>query len=67
MTRLTSQIEEVLEEVETCELISRLAVEEATRQLNRERASELRRVAERAQEVDSEEDREGNLPDGRGD
>ena len=61
MTKITEQIEDVLEEVETCELIARLAVDETTRQLNRERALELRRLAERAGEQES------NLPEGRGD
>src|SRR5437868_15334580 len=65
MSTLSITVEEIFKEIETCELVAGLATDSETRRVNHERAAKLRELADRAKQIDHEEDQQGDRSDGR--
>jgi hypothetical protein len=57
MSELSIKIEEILKEIENCELVASLATDPDTRRLNHQRAEELRELAAEAKRADAKQAR----------
>jgi hypothetical protein len=65
MSKLSQQLEQLLKEIETCELIASLATDPMARKANETRVEELRELAREMQETIDEAAQTGHLSDAR--